>query len=366
MEWKKVNQNGEEWEPIYTDVLDHGFVGLVDFVGSDSSIINAARVSYGKGTKATRSDEGLIRYLMRHYHSTPFEMVDFTFHVKAPIFVIRQWQRHRTASMNEYSGRYSVMTDEAYIPHHSKTASQSVDNKQGRTETVVGVDDYNAVRTALDHAYDTSYQTYRYLCGPMVDPKNKAAGPVQAAAPDAIHERRKEIETAAMNSIVELRNRELALPENERTVFTEDTVQTIIRDWFTHHGAHVITTEYEGVARELARIVLPVATYTQMYWKANLHNIMHFLRLRADSHAQYEIRVYAEEMLKLIEPIVPMATRAFIDYRIEATNVSRMEKELIISARNGDIDITNNDDIEDFLENKGCSAGERREFFKRF
>jgi thymidylate synthase (FAD) len=358
-EWKKVNEAGTEWEPVYTEVLNHGFVGLVDFMGDDSAIVNAARVSYGKGTKVVQSDEGLIRYLMRHWHTTPFEMCDFKFHVKAPIFVFRQWHRHRTASINEYSGRYSILDNEMYVPDYNHTLPQSRDNKQGRSDNLLDPEDYNAVHTALEHVNETAYQTYLYLCGP-----NEAG--VQPAAPDALQERRKIIEKAAMDAIMKLRQQQAFAPEEEQIVVDEDMAESVLRDWFMQSGAHVITDEFPGIARELARMVLPVATYSQMYWKANLHNIMHFLRLRADAHAQYEIRIYAEAMMDLITPIVPMAMKAFEDYQLHASHLSRMETEMVRAARNGLLDITQDGQVEDFLKQNGCSSREVAEFIKRF
>lgn len=348
------------WEPTYEDVLDHGFIGLIDFMGSDSSVVNAARCSYGKGTKATRSDEGLIRYLMRHWHTSPSEMCEFTFHVKAPIFVFRQWQRHRTSSLNEYSGRYSILDNEMYVPHHSKTAPQAVNNKQGRESDLLLADDYNAVKTALDHVYEDSYQTYKYLCGPDAEGN-------QAKAPDAINERRLNIEEAALAAIRKSREEQLNKPEEERYVITEDEIEIILRDWFIQSNTHVITKDYPGIARELARIVLPVATYSQMYWKVNMHNLFHFLRLRADPHAQYEIRVYAEKIIEMIRPLVPMSVRAFEDYRMNGANLSRMEVELLQQVRKNNIDITNDDDVRQYLiKEQGCSEREVREFLERY
>jgi thymidylate synthase (FAD) len=357
--WKKVDEAGNEWEPVYKEMLDHGFIGLVDFMGDDSAIVNAARVSYGKGTTATSSDEGLIRYLLRHMHTTPFEMVEFRFHIKMPIFVARQWIRHRTANVNEYSGRYSVMDNEMYVPHYDKTASQSTNNKQGRTDNLLDPDDYNAVRTALDHVQETTYQTYMYLSGPDADGN-------QAAAPDAIQERRKTIEAAAMNAIQQSRQDQLSKPEDERYEIGEAEIETILRDWFVQSGTHVITNEFSGIARELARIVLPLSMYTQMHWKIDLHNLFHFLRLRCDSHAQYEIRVYADAMLAMIEPIVPMATQAWKDYRQNATQLSAMETMLIKSVRSGIIDLGDDDAVTECLEAQGCSEREIKEFLQRY
>jgi len=347
------------WEPTYINVLDQGHIGLIDFMGDDSAIVNAARVSYGKGTVATRTDEGLIRYLMRHWHTTPFEMVEFKFHVKAPIFVFRQWHRHRTASINEYSGRYSILDNEMYVPHYTHTAPQSANNKQGRQDNLLDPEDYNAVRTALNHVNDTSYQTYLYLCGPSTEG-------IQAAAPDELQNRRKTIEAAALAAIQKTRLEQAAKPEDERWEITEDDIENTLRDWFIQSDTHVITKDYPGIARELARMVLPVATYSQMYWKANLHNIMHFLRLRADSHAQYEIRVYAEAMMDLITPIVPMAMEAFNDYQLHGTNLSRMEGELVKLARKGAIDFTDEAVVRSELERLGCSKREIDEFLLRY
>lgn len=357
--WTKVSADGTEWEPPYKEVLNHGFIGLIDFMGDDAAIANAARTSYGKGTKIVQSDEGLIRYLMRHWHTTPFEMCDFKFHVKAPIFVFRQWHRHRTASINEYSGRYSIMSDEMYVPDYTHTTAQSRDNKQGRTDNLLEPDDYNAVRTALSEAYSTSYQTYSYLCGADADGK-------QPPPADSLKTRHLEVEQAALNAVMRLRQQQAWAPEEEQIVVDEDLAESILRDWFMQAECHVITKDYPGIARELARMVLPVANYSQMYWKANLHNIMHFLRLRADSHAQYEIRVYAEAMMEMIEPIVPIAMRAFNDYQLHASHLSRMETELVRAARKGEIDITNNGVVEKFLAERGCSTREVAEFLKRY
>lgn len=360
--WKEVEdlyeRYIENWEPKYTEVLDHGFIGLVDFMGDDSAIVNAARVSYGTGTKATRSDEGLIRYLMRHWHTTPFEMVEFKFHVKAPIFVFRQWHRHRTASINEMSGRYSILDNEMYLPYHDHTAAQSNDNKQGRAG-LLSQEDYKAVLTALDHGYETSYSIYQYLYGPDKDGH-------QAKAPDALELRRKTIEDGAMASLYQLRQEQSWKPEDERQVIDESFAENVVREWFNANDIHIITDQFPGIARELARMILPVATYSQMYWKANLHNIMHFLRLRADNHAQYEIRVYAEAMMNLITPYVPMAMQAFKDYQLNANSLSAMESNLIRWARTGHLDITNNDEIEKYLIEQGCSSREIREFIEKF
>jgi thymidylate synthase (FAD) len=226
-------------------VLDHGFVRVVDYMGDDAAVVQAARVSYGRGTRKTTEDEGLIRYLMRHYHSTPFEMCEIKYHVKLPIFVARQWIRHRTANVNEYSARYSIMDKDFYIPSPEHLATQSADNRQGRGAVLDG-------------------------------------------------------DTAA---------RVLAL-------LRADAEQTY------GHYEEMLDETGIGLARELARMNLTLNTYTQWYWKTDLHNLFSFLRLRADSHAQYEIRVYAEAMLKTVEAWVPLSFGAFKDYRLGAVTFS--------------------------------------------
>ncbi len=241
---------------LYTaiPVLDHGFVRVIDYMGDDSAIVQAARVSYGRGTKRVQEDAGLIRYLMRHRHSTPFEMCEIKYHVKLPIFVARQWIRHRTANVNEYSARYSILDREFYIPAPEHLAAQSVSNRQGRGDVLGGED---AARV-LDILRDDAMRTY-----------------------DHYAEMLNEDETGAP------------------------------RD-----------PDRPGLARELARMNLTLNTYTQWYWKTDLHNLLHFLSLRADAHAQYEIRVYAEEMLKTVDAWVPLAAQAFRDYRLGAVTLS--------------------------------------------
>lgn len=244
-------------------VLDHGFVRLVDYMGNDEAIVQAARVSYGTGTKKGSTTEGLIRYLMRHHHSTPFEMCEAKFHVKLPVFVARQWIRHRTANVNEYSARYSILDREFYIPSDENIQPQSLENKQGR---------------------DGSY------------------------------------------SEIQLRNIRLLL---------EDSAEGAYRDYETlHTQGELPDSDVEdmpgyGLARETARMVLPTNIYTQWYWKVDLHNLMHFLRLRADSHAQYEIRVYADAIFDTVRHWVPIAAKAFEDYRMNAETFSAQEMELI-------------------------------------
>ncbi len=252
----EVLQNGIAAETPYQEpttpegkvmyCLDKGFVRLVDVMGSDAAIVQAARVSYGAGTKKVNEDRGLIRYLMRHAHTTPFEMVEFKFHVKLPIFVARQWIRHRTANVNEYSGRYSVMRDEFYIPEVAQIRPQSASNKQGRADETLSDAETAEILTLLQGGQERAYDDY----------------------------------------------------------------ETLLEKNF---------------ARELARINLPVSQYTEWYWKIDLHNLFHFLRLRMDAHAQYEIRVYAEAMAEIVREIVPLAFEAYQDYALNAVRLTNPE-----------------------------------------
>ena len=235
-------------------VLDHGFIRIVDYMGNDNAVVQAARVSYGTGTKQVREDRGLIRYLMRHRHTTPFEMCEIKLHVKLPIFVARQWVRHRTANINEYSARYSYLDKEFYVPQPEHLATQSSTNRQGRGAVLEG---------------------------------QEAAKVLQILREDA---------SRSHDHYVEMMN--------------EDESGITLRD-----GQH-------GLARELARMNLTLNFYTQWYWKVNLHNFMHFLSLRADQHAQYEIRIYAETMLKILEKWVPQVYEAFCDYRLSSFEMS--------------------------------------------
>ena len=237
-------------------VLDHGFVRVIDYMGDDSAIVQAARVSYGKGTKQVNQDRGLIRYLMRHWHSTPFEMCELKLHVKLPIFVARQWIRHRTANVNEYSARYSVLDREFYIPEPAQLAAQSTQNNQGRGDEL-SADQAKHVMSLLQQESMGAYQTYENLL----------------------------------------------------------------------NGSEEAGTE--GISRELARMSLSLNYYTQWYWKIDLHNLMHFLRLRADHHAQYEIRVYADLIADITKAWLPITYEAFEDYRLGATSLSRQATEII-------------------------------------
>ncbi|MEL7216580.1 MAG: FAD-dependent thymidylate synthase [Pseudomonadota bacterium] len=233
---------------LYTakEVLDHGFVRVIDYMGDDAAIVQAARVSYGAGTMHVQNDEGLIRYLMRHWHSTPFEMCEVKLHVKLPVFVARQWIRHRTANVNEYSARYSILDREFYIPAPEHLAAQSVVNNQGRGEVLQG---------------------------------EEAARVLEMLKADA--------------------NRA-----------------------YDHYEGMLSQDGQAGLARELARMNLPANVYTQWYWKVDLHNLFHFLRLRADAHAQYEIRVYADAICEMVNDWVPAAYRAFEDYRMGGAHLS--------------------------------------------
>ena len=253
-----------ELEKILYDaipILDHGFIRVIDYMGDDTSIVQSARVSYGKGTKKVSTDSGLIKYLMRHWHSTPFEMCEIKYHVKLPIFIARQWIRHRTANVNEYSARYSILDKEFYLPEPRHLAAQSQSNRQGRGNILEG----DKAKKVLDLLKGDAEQTYN--------------------------------------------NYETMLNERyDGTVIDENAV---------------------GLARELARMNLTLNTYTQWYWKTDLLNLMNFLRLRADHHAQYEIRAYADAMLETVKKWVPITYEAFMDYRVGGTEISAKGKIII-------------------------------------
>ncbi|WP_017998139.1 FAD-dependent thymidylate synthase [Paracoccus sp. N5] len=258
-------------------VLDHGLVRVIDYMGDDSAITQAARVSYGRGTKSVSNDEGLIRYLMRHWHSTPFEMCEVKFHVKLPVFVARQWIRHRTANVNEYSARYSILDREFYIPAPEHLAAQSTVNNQGRGQLLQG----DEAARVLD-------------------------------------------------------------------LLREDAMRS-----YDHYEAMLSQDGQQGLARELARMNLPANVYTQWYWKVDLHNLFHFLRLRADAHAQYEIRAYAETMCGIVRDWVPLAYAAFEDYRLGGLQLSAKAVEALRRRLAGET-VTQ--------ESSGMSKGEWREF----
>jgi thymidylate synthase (FAD) len=244
-------------------VLDHGFVRVIDYMGNDSSVVQAARVSYGAGTKKVNADVALINYLMAHRHTTPFEMCELKLHIKLPIFVARQWIRHRTASINEYSARYSILEDEFYIPSPQHLSAQSTINHQGR-----------------DESNSLSWQEQQKV---------------------------------------------LQILKNDSGQCYNNYLNMINQD----SNGNTIDSTKQGLARELARMNLPLNCYTQWYWKINLHNLLHFLKLRADSHAQYEIRVYAETILDIVKKWVPNCYNAFVKYQQNGKNFSQAALEVL-------------------------------------
>jgi len=247
------------YEPI--PVLDHGFVRAIDYMGDDAAIVQAARVSYGKGTKKVSDDAGLINYLLRHRHTTPFEMCEIKYHIKVPIFIARQWIRHRTANVNEYSARYSVLDREFYIPDASQLAMQSTQNHQGRGELLEGEE----AQRVLDILKEDATRNYDHYVEMLFEDQN----------------------------------------------------------------GDVIDEDRSGLARELARMNLTLNAYTQWYWKIDLHNLLHFLSLRADAHAQYEIRVYADAMLETVKRWVPIAHKAFMQYRVGGVGLSAAALDIV-------------------------------------
>ena len=243
-------------------VLDSGFIRVIDYMGDDSAIVQSARVSYGEGTKKVSNDKGLIRYLMKNWHTTPFEMCEIKFHIKLPIFIARQWIRHRTANVNEYSARYSILDKEFYIPRPEHMSSQSSTNKQGRGTNLSKKDTEKFIKILKDDA-DRNYKHYENM-----------------------------------------------LNENQ--------------------SGEIINDDKEGLSRELARINLTLNTYTQWYWKIDLHNLLHFLYLREDAHAQYEIQAYAEIILdKIVKKWVPHTYSAFKEFQLESYNLSKTAIEVI-------------------------------------
>jgi thymidylate synthase (FAD) len=242
-------------------VLDHGFVRVVDYMGDDTSIVQSARVSYGKGTKKVSTDSGLIKYLMRHRHSTPFEMCEIKYHIKLPIFIARQWIRHRTANVNEYSARYSIMDKEFYVPERENLAAQSTNNRQGRGDLINGKQADSILKILKEDA-ERNYQHYEEMLNEKYDGK-------------------------------------------------------------------IIDENKQGLARELARMNLTLNSYTQWYWKTDLLNLLNFLALRADSHAQFEIREYADVMMNTVKKWVPISYDAFIDYRVGGMELSAKGKTVI-------------------------------------
>ncbi|HRK95632.1 MAG TPA: FAD-dependent thymidylate synthase [Rhodospirillales bacterium] len=265
-------------------ILDHGFVRVIDYMGDDAAIVQAARVSYGTGTRRVQDDTGLINYLMRHRHTTPFEMCEIKYHVKLPIFVARQWIRHRTASVNEYSARYSILDREYYVPEPGALAAQSSSNRQGRGEVLEGAEAARVLEILRTDAA-TCYDHY----GEMLN---------------------------------------------------EDA------------GGERLDPGRLGLARELARMNLTLSTYTQWYWKIDLHNLLHFLSLRADPHAQYEIRVYAEAMLETVRRWVPITHDAFVDHRLGGARLSAKALDVVRRMLAGEIPVQ---------EESGLSKREWRE-----
>jgi thymidylate synthase (FAD) len=260
-------------------VLDHGFIRVVDYMGTDASIVQAARVSYGVGTKKVQEDQALINYLMRHQHTTPFEMCEIKLHIKLPIFVARQWLRHRTASVNEYSARYSVLSGEFYLPEISQLAQQSETNKQGKSSQEFDRANAEEIMDILDKSYRDAHASYSHMLNDL------------------------------------------------------------------------------SLTRELARTILPVGAYTEMYWKIDLHNLMHFLKLRASSHAQYEIRRYANLILEILKKWLPFTYEAFVNYKQDAVLLSKKSADLIKRALNGE---------KISREESGLSKGEWLEFTTTF
>ena len=261
--------------------LNYGFVRLVDMMGDDTAIVQAARTSYGKGTKSVNEDRNLIRYLMRNKHTSPFEMVEFKFHIKLPIFVARQWIRHRTANVNEYSGRYSEMPDEFYIPSSDNIKKQSINNKQARA----------------NEGFDNQYTS----------------------------------------EIIQ------KISDTQNNVFQE------YREFLD-----------SGMAREIARINLPLSIYTEWYWKIDLHNLLHFLKLRLDKHSQYEIRVYAEIIADILKQCVPFTWEAFEDYILNAVYFSANELKILKNLINPNYKITDNNYTE-----AGLGTTEKKEFIDK-
>lgn len=271
------------YEPF--KVLDKGFIRVIDYMGNDAAVTQAARVSYGKGTKTVSKDKGLIDYLMRHRHTTPFEMCEIKFHVKLPIFIARQWIRHRTANVNEYSARYSVLSKEFYIPEPDQLAVQSMTNMQGRGD-VLSTEESQRVLEILKGDAERCYDHYQ----------------------------------------------EMLNQDEQENILDENRL---------------------GLTRELARMNLTMNYYTEWYWKIDLHNLLHFISLRADPHAQYEIRAYADVMADLVKKWVPFSYEAFVKYRQNATHLSQTATEIVKKLIRGEkID----------PDNKGMAAREWREF----
>ena len=280
------------------NVLDYGFVRLIDYMGDESAIVQAARVSYGTGTKKASEDTALIRYLLRHRHTTPLEMCEIKLHIKLPIFVARQWIRHRTANVNEYSGRYSILDKEFYVPEPAALATQSQTNKQGRGD-ILAEHEADAVMKLLRDDANRAYEHYELMLG-------------------------------------------------EKRISKEELEEC------PNLATPMLHPEYDGLARELARIGLSLNFYTQWYWKVDVHNLINFLSLREDKHAQYEVRVYAEIMSQMLKSWMPNVHAAFLDYRLNAFNLSATQlsvlRDLLVSS-----------DIKRISDEVGISARETNE-----
>lgn len=283
---RPVNSGAENWLEKPIVCLDHGFVRLVDYMGDDSAIVQAARVSYGVGTKKFSEDRGLIRYLLRNRHTTPFEMCELKFHCKMPIFVARQWIRHRTANVNEYSARYSVLDSEFYLPDLSVLKKQSEANRQGR-DAELTPEQQARILELLKSGNESQYRNY------------------------------------------------------------EEFLEI-------------------GLARELARIGIPVSAYTQWYWKIDLHNLLHFLGLRLDKHAQFEIRVFAEAMAQVVKDAFPIVWEAFEDYRLQSMSLSRVEVEILSEIGLTASCFIREETLRDYLMEKIGNKREVEEFVKKF
>jgi len=297
----KVTDIDFEKDKNYVKYLDHGFVGLIDTMGSDEAIVQAARVSYGSGTKGTRDDRALIRYLVKHRHTSPLEMCEVKFHLKMPIFVMRQHVRHRTANLNEYSGRYSVMSDEFYVPDKENLKPQSSINKQGREGKLIPIEE-SMCHNTIKRIGRTNYNDYKSLLGEN--------------------------------------------PEDNYNI-----------------------EERQGLSRELARVVLPLNNYTELYWKIDLNNFFHYVKLRADYHAQWEIQELARAMYDLIKDKFPLSCEAYEDFIESAHTSSRMEinllKRIIDKKKWNDLleDLRSEEII---AEKYGISKRDLKEFIKQW
>lgn len=307
-------QSEVEGNERYVKVLDHGFVGLVDHMGSDNAIVQAARVSYGNGTKSVREDRGLIRYLVRHKHTSPLEMCEVKLHIKLPIFVMRQLVRHRTSSLNEYSARYSVLTDEMYIPQIENIKPQSKTNKQGRAGEISAEDAAHA-QMLIQKACEQSYRTYN-----------------------------------------ELLSEGQPTPDTDLEGLSDELRQYVLHNQFS--------ADYPGISREIARTVMPVAGYTELYWKQNLHNLFHMLKLREDSHAQWEIQEFARAIYKLIKPLFPEACEAYEDYIRDSKTLSGMEMNLLqaVFTRSNEFDLS----VQEAFDHIEAQYGTEAEFLEAY